>query len=210
MSEIPRRRVLRRLGGLGVIGVAGCATRGRDETTTTSPAPSRSDGRGSSTPTSQTLTTEQPSSTDADETPEVTGTWPMHQYDARNLGHAPAATGPKAGVHQRWVYETDPLVRSSPAVVDGSVYIGAGSRLHALALEDGEARWHVEADGPVDASPAVVDGTAGGGPGSGLPIDTGLCVAGPCTGKSLRRVDAEVEDGIVFVTGPVSLRQGQK
>ena len=37
-------------------------------------------------------------------------------------------------------------------------------------------------------------------------IDTGLCVAGPCRGKALRRVDVEVRDGTIYVTGPVSLR----
>jgi nitrite reductase/ring-hydroxylating ferredoxin subunit len=37
-------------------------------------------------------------------------------------------------------------------------------------------------------------------------IETGLCVKGPCTGKSLRCVDVEVDDGVVYVTGPTSLR----
>ncbi|MDX1499874.1 MAG: Rieske (2Fe-2S) protein [Woeseiaceae bacterium] len=37
-------------------------------------------------------------------------------------------------------------------------------------------------------------------------IETGLCVGGPCVGKTLRPVEAEVEDGMVYVTGPVSLR----
>ncbi|HSG59416.1 MAG TPA: Rieske 2Fe-2S domain-containing protein [Woeseiaceae bacterium] len=36
-------------------------------------------------------------------------------------------------------------------------------------------------------------------------IDTGLCVKGPCVGKSLRPVQAEVRNGTVFVTGPTSL-----
>jgi nitrite reductase/ring-hydroxylating ferredoxin subunit len=31
-------------------------------------------------------------------------------------------------------------------------------------------------------------------------IDTGLCFAGPCLGKSLRRVAVTVRDGTVFVT----------
>ena len=37
-------------------------------------------------------------------------------------------------------------------------------------------------------------------------IESGLCVKGPCVGKSLLSVEAEVVDGTVFVTGPVSLR----
>ncbi len=32
-------------------------------------------------------------------------------------------------------------------------------------------------------------------------IDTGLCFAGPCIGKTLRTVDASVRDGVVYVSG---------
>ena len=38
--------------------------------------------------------------------------------------------------------------------------------------------------------------------GATFEIDSGLCVAGPCVGKSLRPVEVEVTDGVVFVTGP--------
>lgn len=41
--------------------------------------------------------------------------------------------------------------------------------------------------------------------GAQFEIETGLCFAGPCVGKSLRSVHCEVRDGIVYVTGPVSL-----
>ncbi len=37
-------------------------------------------------------------------------------------------------------------------------------------------------------------------------IDSGLCVAGPCVGKALRKVDVEIKDGEIFVTGPTSIR----
>ncbi len=36
-------------------------------------------------------------------------------------------------------------------------------------------------------------------------IETGLCFAGPCTGRSLRTVGVEVRDGIVYVCGPDSM-----
>ena len=36
-------------------------------------------------------------------------------------------------------------------------------------------------------------------------IDTGLCFRGPCVGKSLRQVEVDVRDGVVYVTGPVSM-----
>ena len=37
-------------------------------------------------------------------------------------------------------------------------------------------------------------------------IDSGVCVAGPCPGKTLKRVDVEVRDGAVVVTGSAGLR----
>ena len=36
-------------------------------------------------------------------------------------------------------------------------------------------------------------------------IDTGLCFAGPCRGKSLRVVAVEVRDGVIYATGPTSM-----
>jgi nitrite reductase/ring-hydroxylating ferredoxin subunit len=36
-------------------------------------------------------------------------------------------------------------------------------------------------------------------------IGSGLCFAGPCKGKSLRPVEIDVRDGVVYVTGPVSM-----
>ena len=35
-------------------------------------------------------------------------------------------------------------------------------------------------------------------------IASGECFAGPCKGRQLRRVDADVREGIVYVTGPTS------
>lgn len=33
-------------------------------------------------------------------------------------------------------------------------------------------------------------------------ITTGLCIAGPCLGKSLRALPVEIRDGVIFVQGP--------
>ena len=35
-------------------------------------------------------------------------------------------------------------------------------------------------------------------------IRSGECLGGPCPGKSLKGVDVEVRDGVVYVTGPTS------
>ena len=39
--------------------------------------------------------------------------------------------------------------------------------------------------------------------GATYEIDTGLCIAGPCLGKSLRALPVEIRDGVIFVRGPV-------
>ena len=35
-------------------------------------------------------------------------------------------------------------------------------------------------------------------------IRSGECFAGPCTGRSLRRVQVDVRDGVIYVNGPTS------
>lgn len=40
--------------------------------------------------------------------------------------------------------------------------------------------------------------------GACFEIETGTCFAGPCVGKSLRKVDVEIDNGVVYVTGPDS------
>ena len=34
-------------------------------------------------------------------------------------------------------------------------------------------------------------------------IATGLCIGGPCIGKTLRTLPAEIRDGVIYVQGPV-------
>jgi len=41
--------------------------------------------------------------------------------------------------------------------------------------------------------------------GAQYEIETGLCFRGPCVGKSLRVVEAELRDGVIYVTGPTSM-----
>ena len=36
-------------------------------------------------------------------------------------------------------------------------------------------------------------------------IDSGECFTGPCRGKSLRTVQLEIRDGVIYVTGPDSM-----
>ncbi len=60
-----------------------------------------------------------------------------------------------------WRYETDEAVSASPAVHDGTVYVGVNGdgSVVAVSAEDGEVEWRYSTDGAVVASsPAVADG----------------------------------------------------
>ena len=60
---------------------------------------------------------------------------------------------------QRWQFKTG-RVTSSPAVVDGTVYVGCcDNHLYAVDATDGTQCWQFETDDEVRSSPAVVDGT---------------------------------------------------
>ena len=41
--------------------------------------------------------------------------------------------------------------------------------------------------------------------GATYEIETGMCFAGPGAGRALRKVDAEIRDGVVYVSGPDQL-----
>ena len=41
--------------------------------------------------------------------------------------------------------------------------------------------------------------------GATYEIETGYCYAGPGNGRTLRKVDVAVRDGVVYVTGPTSM-----
>lgn len=65
-----------------------------------------------------------------------------------------AATG-----QERWRFITGGRVRSSPAVVDDTVYVGSDDgNLYAVDAATGTERWQVEVGGRVRGFPVVVDG----------------------------------------------------
>lgn len=90
--------------------------------------------------------------------PESINAWPMFGADPGNTGHI-NTTGPTDDVTKRWDFSTGGMVRSSPAVADGTVYAGSGDgNVYALAAETGTLQWMFETDSRVSSSPAVVDG----------------------------------------------------
>ena len=64
-----------------------------------------------------------------------------------------------SGVGLAWSLQTGSSVQSSPAVVNGVVYIGSNDgHVYALNAATGAKRWSFTTKGIVDSSPAVVNG----------------------------------------------------
>ncbi|WP_323674447.1 PQQ-binding-like beta-propeller repeat protein [Halorubellus sp. PRR65] len=84
--------------------------------------------------------------------------------DASGTVHAvDAATG-----DVRWSTTLPDFVVSSPAVVNGTVYVGCwDGNVYALDGANGSERWRAAADAPVSSSPAVADGSVYVGDWSG-------------------------------------------
>lgn len=61
---------------------------------------------------------------------------------------------------ENWVVEVENEVLSSPAVSDGTLYIGVSDgQLYAIDAHDGDIEWTFEADGDIWSSPAVAFGS---------------------------------------------------
>lgn len=82
--------------------------------------------------------------------------WPMFSHDRLNTGTTTVTSGPSESVSLQWSVETGDAVRSSPAVVDGTVYVGSDDgQLYALDAQTGRIEWTLETRGPIESSPAV-------------------------------------------------------
>lgn len=77
-----------------------------------------------------------------------------------DVGHSGvSASRAASGLAVRWMFATGGPIVSSPAVVDGTVYVGSADRnLYAVEAATGRMRWKFDAKGDVNSSPAVMDG----------------------------------------------------
>ena len=86
------------------------------------------------------------------------GEWSMFRRDLSHTGNAGTdGTLPEGTL--KWTFTTGGPVRSSPAVVDGTVYFGSvDGNIYALDAVTGEQRWAYKTGSWVVSSPIVVDG----------------------------------------------------
>ncbi len=90
--------------------------------------------------------------------PSATGQSPQFRRAAAHTGVAQTQGVERlAGV--LWRVQTQGAVRSSPALVDGTVYVGsADGFLYALDADDGSEVWRFDVGSPIASSPGVSDG----------------------------------------------------
>ncbi len=85
------------------------------------------------------------------------GQWPMRGAGPGGANYADSEQLP-AG-EMAYTVDLGPVTRSSPAVVDGVIYIGGASKIVALEADSGVEVWQTPVSGPVHGTPAVAGDT---------------------------------------------------
>lgn len=178
-----RRELLATYGTLTAIGLAGCNGRTEEPTGTEDHQPSADD-------------------VDAREAEA----WPMFLHNRRNdrcFTDESVGDVTESSISPRWSYEPDDAVWSSPAVADGTLYVGSyDGYLYALDADSGERRWRYRTGDRIDGSPAVANGTVYVGSFDrnvyALDADTGeeRWIHGT---RGIVRSSPTVHDGVVYI-----------
>ncbi|MFC2071902.1 PQQ-binding-like beta-propeller repeat protein [Chloroflexota bacterium] len=86
------------------------------------------------------------------------GEWAMFRHNLNRSGATDSSSILPQGT-LKWVFSTGGPIHSSPAVVDGTVYIGSEDhKLYAVDATTGDKRWEYETGSWVESSPAIVNG----------------------------------------------------
>jgi len=76
------------------------------------------------------------------------------------VGALGSGTAAAAGGDVEWTYETGPIVKSSPTVADGTVFVGSvDNSVYALDAANGGVQWTYKTGESVNSSPTVAGGT---------------------------------------------------
>jgi len=127
--------------------------------------------------------------------------WSMFRHNLRHTGYT-ESPAPNTNRTQ-WTYTTKDAVVSSPAVANGTVFVGsANGKVYALDQYTGEHLWGFTTGGFVFSSPAVAGGNIYVGSWDHkvycLNASTGACIWSYATGFWVWSSPA-VADGLVFV-----------
>jgi len=83
--------------------------------------------------------------------------WPKFRHDENQIGFS-TSFGPETD-EVLWSYQTGNYITSSPAVVDGKVYVGSwDKKLYCFNMMTGDELWNFTTGGKITASPAVDNG----------------------------------------------------
>jgi len=134
--------------------------------------------------------------------PAAVDWWPMASHDPNHTGYS-TSTAPNTN-NTIWSYTAGGIVGSSPAVVDGRVYVGSrDNNVYCLDASTGARIWNYTAGDAVFSSPAVAGGRVYVGSYDNnvycLDASTGAHVWSYTTGGSVGSSSPAVGDGKVYV-----------
>lgn len=123
-----RRRYLQACASAIGLAFAGCSSNTPDQ---------MADGETQTTTISSETTT-----TASRQEPWTPGPWPQFGYDPQNTGWNPKGTGPARDITERWSFDTQGGIESSPTIAENTLYITSLDRhVYALDATTGEEIW---------------------------------------------------------------------
>jgi len=134
-----------------------------------------------------------------------TDEWTMFRRDLSRSGYTTGGT-PTSSVKLLWTYETRSLVRSSPAVANGCVFVGCSDwNIYWFNASNGEIVWHFPTGNEVRSSPSIDNGRLYVGSDDGnvycLDIATGMPLWTAPIGGFVRSSPAVVGDHVFVGSG---------
>jgi outer membrane protein assembly factor BamB len=87
---------------------------------------------------------------------ELEDDWNMFHHDPEHSGLSSSSSVDSNNT--LWIYKTENIVHSSPAVVGGKLYVGSNDNyLYCINAETGACQWKFDTNSSIYSSPAVVD-----------------------------------------------------